>query len=68
MILRTTIVVVMAMVSQVTYATAYSQYNLIRDEVVKQQRICTYENKKGELHVITKPKAKRCAKYINTDR
>lgn len=68
MILRTTIVVVMAMVSQVTYATAYSQYNLIRDEVVKQQRICTYENKKGELHVITKAKAKRCAKYINTDR
>ena len=56
----------MTTVSQVSHATAYSQYNLIRDEVVKQQRVCTYENKRGELHVITKPKAKRCAKYINT--
>ena len=68
MLLRTIIMLVMATVSQVSHSTAYSQYNLIRDEVVKQQRVCTYENKRGELHVITKPKAKRCAKYINTDR
>lgn len=68
MLLRIIIMLVMTTVSQVSHATAYSQYNLIRDEVVKQQRVCTYENKRGELHVITKPKAKRCAKYINTDR
>lgn len=68
MLLRTIIILLISAVSQVSYATAYSQYNLIRDEVVKQQRVCTYENKRGELHVITKPKAKRCAKYINTDR
>ncbi|AHX59338.1 hypothetical protein B224_0073 [Aeromonas media WS] len=68
MLLRAIITFLVVAVPHVSHATAYSQYNLIRNEVLKQQRVCTYENARGELHVITKPKAKQCAKYINTDR
>lgn len=52
----------------VAFASAYSQYRLIKQEVINNQTVCTYENARGNIFTkIHKPK-KQCAKYINTDR
>lgn len=50
------------------YASAYSQYRLIKQEVINNQTVCTYENVRGDIITRTHKPRKQCAKYINTDR
>lgn len=50
------------------YASAYSQYRLIKQEVINNQTVCTYENVRGDIFTRTHKPKKQCAKYINTDR
>lgn len=50
------------------YASAYSQYKLIKQEVINNQTVCTYENARGDIITRTHKPKKKCAKYINTDR
>lgn len=54
--------------STVAYASAYSQYRLIKQEVINNQTVCTYENVRGDIITRTHKPKKQCAKYINTDR
>lgn len=52
----------------IAFASAYSQYRLIKQETINNSTVCTYENKRGDILTrIHKPK-KKCASYINTDR
>lgn len=55
-------------ISSFVYASAYSQYRLIKQEVIKNQTVCTYENARGDIITRTHKPKKNCAKYINTDR
>lgn len=50
------------------YGSAYSQYKLIKQEVINNQTVCTYENARGDIITRTHKPKKNCAKYINTDR
>jgi hypothetical protein len=54
--------------STVVYASAYSQYRLIKQEVINNQTVCTYENVRKDIITRTHKPRKQCAKYINTDR
>lgn len=54
--------------SSFVYGAAYSQYRLIKQEVINNQTVCTYENKRGDVVTRTHKPKKQCAKYINTDR
>ncbi len=54
--------------SAVAYASAYSQYRLIKQEVINNQTVCTYENVRKDIITRTHKPKKQCAKYINTDR
>lgn len=56
------------MLSAVAYASAYSQYRLIKQEVINNQTVCTYENVRGDIITRTHKPKKQCASYINTDR
>lgn len=62
------IIMLSLMLSAVVYASAYSQYRLIKQEVIKNQTVCTYENVRGDIITRTHKPKKQCAKYINTDR
>lgn len=55
-------------ISSLVYGSAYSQYKLIKQEVINNQTICTYENARGDIITRTHKPKKKCAKYINTDR
>lgn len=55
-------------ISTLVYGAAYSQYRLIKQEVINNQTVCTYENKRGDVVTRTHKPKKQCAKYINTDR
>lgn len=52
----------------VAFASAYSQYRLIKQEVINNQTVCTYENARGNIVTRTHKPKKQCAKYVNTDR
>ncbi len=54
--------------SAAVYASAYSQYCLIKQEVINNQTVCTYENVRKDIITRTHKPKKQCAKYINTDR
>lgn len=54
--------------SMAAYGSAYSQYKLIKQEVINNQTVCTYENARGDIITRTHKPKKNCAKYINTDR
>lgn len=42
----------------VAFASAYSQYRLIKQEVINNQTVCTYENARGDIVTRThKPKS-----------
>ena len=56
------------MISSLVYGSAYSQYKLIKQEVINNQTICTYENARGDIINRTHKPKKKCATYINTDR
>jgi hypothetical protein len=62
------IIMLSLMLSAVVYASAYSQYRLIKQEVINNQTVCTYENVRGDIITRTHKPKKQCAKYINTDR
>lgn len=55
-------------ISSLVYGSAYSQYKLIKQEVINNQTICIYENARGDIITRTHKPKKKCAKYINTDR
>ncbi|BED99748.1 hypothetical protein VAWG001_13630 [Aeromonas dhakensis] len=50
--------------SSFVYGAAYDHYSLKSDEVKGKNRICYYENSRGDGHTVTLPKAKRCKNYI----
>lgn len=50
------------------YASAYSQYRLIKQEVISNQTVCTYENVRKDIITRTHKPRKQCVKFINTDR
>ncbi|WP_429039906.1 hypothetical protein [Aeromonas media] len=50
--------------SAFVYGAAYDTYRLKSDEVKGKNRICYYENVRGEGHTITQPKAKQCKQHI----
>lgn len=52
----------------VAFASAYSQYRLMKQEVINNQTVCTYENAREQIITRTHKPKKQCAKYINTDR
>lgn len=52
----------------VAFASAYSQYRLIKQEVINNQTVCTYENTRGQIITRTHKPKKKCSKHINTDR
>ncbi len=52
----------------VAFASAYSQYRLIKQEVINNQTVCTYENARGDIVTRTHKPKKQCSKHINTDR
>ena len=52
----------------VAFASAYSQYRLIKQEVINNQTVCTYENARGDIVTRTHKPKKQCSKNINTDR
>lgn len=52
----------------VAFASAYSQYRLIKQEVINNQTVCTYENTRGQIITRTHKPKKQCSKNINTDR
>lgn len=54
--------------STVVYASAYSQYRLIKQETINNTTVCTYENARGDIISRTHKPKKKCASYINTDR
>lgn len=54
--------------SMLAYGTAYSQYRLIKQEVINNQTVCTYENARGDVITRTHKPKKKCAQYINIDR
>lgn len=55
-------------ISSLVYGSVYSQYKLIKQEVINNQTICTYENARGDIITRTHKPKKKCAKYINIDR
>ena len=52
----------------IAFASAYSQYRLIKQETINNSTVCTYENKRGDILTRTHKPKKKCASYINTDR
>lgn len=52
----------------VAFASAYSQYRLIKQEVINNQTVCTYENARGQIITRTHKPKKQCSKHINTER
>lgn len=55
-------------ISSLVYGSAYSQYKLIKQEVINNQTVCIYENARKDVITRTHKPKKNCAKYINTDR
>ena len=54
-------------ISTLVYGAAYDHYSLKSDEVKGKNRICYYENSRGDGHTITLPKSKQCKRYINVN-
>jgi len=52
------------MMSSFVYGAAYDTYRLESQEIKGKNRICYYENVRGEGHTITQPKAKQCKQHI----
>ena len=50
--------------SMAAYGAAYDTYSLKSDEIRGKNRLCYYENSRGDGHTITLPKAKQCKRYI----
>lgn len=50
--------------SSFVYGAAYDTYRLESQEIKGKNRICYYENSRGDGHTVTLPKAKRCKNYI----
>ena len=50
--------------STLVYGAAYDTYRLESQEIKGKNRICYYENVRGEGHPITQPKAKQCKQHI----
>lgn len=50
--------------SAFAYGAAYDTYRLESQEVKGKNRICYYENSRGDGHTITLSKTKQCKKYI----
>ncbi|BCO13570.1 hypothetical protein RIMD111065_19260 [Aeromonas hydrophila] len=51
-------------ISTFVYGAAYDTYRLESQEIKGKNRICYYENVRGEGHTITQPKAKQCKQHI----
>jgi len=54
-------------ISMAVFGVAYDTYRLESQEVRGKNRICYYENARGNGHAITQPKAKQCKRYIKLD-
>jgi len=63
-----TIILLSLTLSAFVYASAYSQYRLIKQEVINNQTVCTYENVRKDIITRTHKPKRKCAGYINTDR
>lgn len=50
--------------SSFVYGAAYDTYRLESQEIKGKNRICYYENARGDGHTLTQPKAKQCKRYI----
>lgn len=50
--------------SSLVFGAAYDTYSLKSDEIRGKNRLCYYENSRGDGHTITLPKAKQCKRYI----
>lgn len=50
--------------SSLVFGAAYDTYRLESQEVRGKNRICYYENSRGDGHTITLPKSKQCKRYI----
>ncbi|PPA31586.1 hypothetical protein C3737_05340 [Aeromonas jandaei] len=48
-------------------AAAYDTYRLESQEIKGKNRICYYENARGNGHTITLPKSKQCKRYIKVN-
>lgn len=51
-------------ISAFVYGAAYDTYRLESQEIKGKNRICYYENARGDGHTLTQPKAKQCKRYI----
>lgn len=49
------------------YGAAYDHYHLESQEVKGKNRICYYENSRGDGYTVTQPKSKQCKRYIKID-
>lgn len=51
-------------ISSFVYGAAYDTYRLESQKIKGKNRICYYENARGEGYTITQPKAKQCKQHI----
>jgi len=63
-----TLMLLSLILSSFVYASAYSQYRLIKQETINNSTVCTYENARGDIVTRTHKPKRKCASYINTDR
>lgn len=50
--------------SSFVYGAAYDTYRLESQEIKGKNRICYYENVRGDGHTVTLPKTKQCKQRI----
>lgn len=51
-------------ISAFVYGAAYDTYRLESQEIKGKNRICYYENVRGEGYTVTQLKAKQCKRYL----